>query len=143
MNLYAESSAVLAWLFTEKSAPVVKAILGEAEWVVASDLTLSECDRALIRAHALGSLSELEMTRRRTLLEASSAQWTLMRIDREVLERARRRFPVEPVRTLDALHLASAIAARSVIADLALLSLDQRVRDNGAALGFNVLPSPV
>ena len=29
---------------------------------------------------------------------------------------------------------------RSVISDLALLSLDGRVRDNGAALGFNVLP---
>jgi hypothetical protein len=64
----------------------------------------------------------------------------LLRIGGEVLERARRRFPVEPVRTLDALHLASALAARAAIPGLDLLSLDQRVRDNGAALGFDLLP---
>lgn len=141
MNLYAESSAVLAWLLAEEAGDDVQAILRGAEWVVASDLTLAECDRTLLRAHSTGSLSEMEMTRRRTLLEATSVHWTLMRLDREVLERARRRFPEEPIRTLDALHLASALAARSVISDLALLSLDQRVRDNGAALGFDVLPA--
>jgi predicted nucleic acid-binding protein len=141
MNLYAESSAVLAWLLAEPTSPAVETILDEAEWIIASDLTLAECGRGLIRAHATGVLSELEMTRKRGVLEGSSAHWTLMRIDREVLERARRRFPEEPVRTLDALHLASALAARSVIADLILLSLDQRVRDNGAALGFDILPT--
>lgn len=140
MNLYAESSAVLAWLMAEEASPAVEALLDGAEWIVASDLTLAECDRCLIRAHATGSLSELEMTRRRNALEAASVHWTLMTIDREVLERARRRFPEEPVRTLDALHLASALAARSVIPDLVLLSLDQRVRENGVAFGFEILP---
>jgi len=140
MNLYAESSEVLAWLLEEATAGDVESALDEAELIIASDLTLAECSRALIRAHALGGLSELEMTRRRTALEASSAHWTLLRIDGEILDRARRRFPAEPVRTLDALHLASALAARAGISDLALLSLDQRVRDNGAALGFDVLP---
>src|SRR4051794_21248189 len=115
MNLYAESSAVLAWLLAEETSSAIEALLDGAEWIVASDLTLAECSRSLIRAHAAGSLSELEMTRKRSVLEASSAHWTLMRIDREVLERARRRFPEEPVRTLDALHLASALSARSVI----------------------------
>lgn len=131
---------MLAWLLAEETAADVEAALEAAECVVASDLTLAECDRALIRAHAMGSLSELEMVRRRTVLEASSVQWTLLKIEREVLERARRRFPSEPVRTLDALHLASALVGRSVIPDLALLSLDQRVRENGAALGFDVFP---
>ena len=141
MNLYAESSAVLAWLLAEETSPAIEALLDAAQWIVASDLTLAECVRCLIRAHATGGLSELEMTRRRNALEASAVHWTLMRIDREVLERALRRFPGEPVRTLDALHLASALSARSVIPDLVLLSLDRRVRENGAALGFEVLPA--
>lgn len=141
MNLYAESSAVLAWLFDEKPAAVeVEAALDEAEIIVASELTLVECDRTLIRAYTTGSLSELDMARRRTLLESVSAHWTQLKIDREILDRARRSFPAEPVRTLDALHLASTLAARSLIPNLALLSLDQRVRDNGAALGFDLLP---
>ena len=141
MNLYAESSAVLAWLLGEPTSPAIETILGEAEWIVASDLTLAECGRGLIRSHATGLLSELEMTRKRSVLESFSAHWTLMRIDRDILERARRRFPEEPIRTLDALHLASALDARSVIPDLVLLSLDQRVRDNGTALGFEILPA--
>ena len=140
MNLYAESSAVLAWLLKEASAPQLQEMLEGAEFVAASDLTLVECDRALIRAEALGQLSQFEAGQRRALLEAASLRWTLLRIDREVLERARRRFPAEPLRALDALHVASALAARSALSDLALLSLDNRVRENGAALGFDVLP---
>ena len=40
MNLYVESSAVLAWLLDEATAPAVRRLLGEAEVIVASDLTL-------------------------------------------------------------------------------------------------------
>src|SRR5215203_2178354 len=138
MNLYADSSAVLAWLLEEDTADSIEAAFNGAELVLASDLTLLECDRVLVRAHALGELSELEMARRRSILEVVSSHWTVLKIDREVLERARRRFPLEPVRTLDSLHLATALTARWAIADVALLSLDQRVRDNGAALGFDV-----
>jgi uncharacterized protein with PIN domain len=52
VNLYAESSAVLAWLLDEPTAPAVRRLLGEAEVIVASDLTLIECDRVLLRAVA-------------------------------------------------------------------------------------------
>lgn len=45
MSLYAESSAVLAWLLDEAAGTVVRQTLSEAEIVVASDLTLIECDR--------------------------------------------------------------------------------------------------
>jgi predicted nucleic acid-binding protein len=140
MNLYVDSSAALAWLLEEAAADDVEAAFGGAELVLASDLTLLECDRALIRSQVLGTLSDLEVTRRRSILEAAASRWMLLRISGEVLERARRRFPKEPLRVLDSLHLASALTARSSVSELALLSLDQRVRDNGAALGFDVLP---
>jgi predicted nucleic acid-binding protein len=140
MKLYADSSAVLAWLFREEPAPLLKEILAGAELVVASDLTLVECDRALIQAEAAGRLSQFEASQRRALLEAASSRWLLLKIEGEILEHARRRFPQEPVRTLDSLHLASALTARSSVSELALLSLDRRVRDNGAALGFDVGP---
>ena len=52
MNLYAESSAALAWLLDEETAPEVGELLGAAERFVASDLTLVDCDRVLIRAVA-------------------------------------------------------------------------------------------
>lgn len=140
MNLYADSSAVLAWLFGEERGPVVEEILAGAELVVASDLTLVECDRALIQAETSGRLSQVEANQLRASFEATSGRWMLLSIEGEVVERARRRFPKEPIHTLDSLHLASALTARSSVSELALLSLDQRVRNNGAALGFDVLP---
>jgi predicted nucleic acid-binding protein len=140
MNLYAESSAVLAWLFAEEAGEAVGEAFDQAEGVVASELTLVECERALLRARGLGLLSEIEAARRRAVLTAAAAHWMFLKLDREVLERARRRFPAEPLRTLDALHVASALAAQAAIHDLVLLSLDHRVRENALALGFDVLP---
>jgi hypothetical protein len=44
------------------------------------------------------------------------------------------------LRTLDALHLASALAARAAVPGLAMLSLDGRVRRSATELGFDVVP---
>jgi hypothetical protein len=45
------------------------------------------------------------------------------RIGPDIIERARHPFSAEPIRTLDALHLASALAVRSVVPAVELLSL--------------------
>ena len=58
MNLYAESSAVLAWLLGEEDGNRVREFLSGAELVTASDLTLIECDRVLLRAVVLGEIDE-------------------------------------------------------------------------------------
>jgi predicted nucleic acid-binding protein len=140
MNLYAESSAVLAWLLDEESAPQVRELLGAAEIIVASDLTLVECDRVLIRAAALGELTEAEAADRRAQLASAATHWHQLRVAPEVIERARQPFPGEPVRTLDALHLASALLGRSAVRGLGLFSLDERVRGAGRKLGLEVFP---
>ncbi|HET9228947.1 MAG TPA: type II toxin-antitoxin system VapC family toxin [Thermoanaerobaculia bacterium] len=143
MNLYAESSAVLGWLLSEDSAGRVMEALDGAQMVVASELTLIECDRTLLRARAAGELSDFETARRRNLLEAASAHWNLLLLGPAIVERARRPFPGEPLRTLDALHIASALAARSAVPGLALLTLDNRVRGSAAELGFKVVPATI
>ena len=50
--------------------------------------------------------------------------------------RAGQAFPVEPVRTLDALHLASALEFLVLFPDLKVLSLDDRVLANLPQLGL-------
>jgi len=139
LKLYAESSAVLAWLLGEPAGESARRALADAELVVASDLTLIESDRVLIRAHTRDQISEAEMSDRRAVLNAAAAHWQVLRIDMEVVERARRPFPAEPIRTLDALHLASALVARSVVPGLALLTLDERIRAVARLLGFHIL----
>jgi uncharacterized protein with PIN domain len=141
VTLYAESSAVLAWLLDEPTAPAVRRLFGEAGVVVTSDLTLIECDRVLLRAVALGELTEADAADRRAHLIAVAAHWHVLRIAGEIVDRARQPFPGAPVRTLDAIHLASLLVARSAVAGLRLLSLDERVRQAAKGLGVAVLPA--
>jgi hypothetical protein len=56
------------------------------------------------------------------------------------VERARQPFPGDPIRTLDAIHLASVIVGRSAVAGLELLSLDDRIRGVGKRLGLTLVP---
>jgi len=141
VNLYAESSAVLAWLLDEPTAPAVRQLLGGAKVIVASDLTLIECDRVLLRALALGELTEAQAADRRAHLIAAAAHWHILRIAAETVDRARQPFPGDPIRTLDAIHLASLVVARSALVGLRLLSLDERVRQAAKGLGFAVEPA--
>ena len=141
MNLYAESSAVLAWLLDEPSAATVRQLLGASEITVSSDLTLIECDRVLLRAVALKELTEAEAADRRAHLAVAAAHWQILRIAPEIIDRARQPFPGEPIRTLDAIHLASLIVGRSAVRGLGLLSLDDRVRKAAKGLGVDTVPA--
>jgi predicted nucleic acid-binding protein len=129
---------VLAWLLGEPAGEAARRALAEAELVIASDLTLIECDRVLIRAQTQDEISEAEVSDRHALLNAAAGHWQVLRIDTEVVERARRSFPLEPIRTLDALHLASALVARGSVPGLVLLTLDERIRNVGRRLGFQI-----
>ena len=46
---------------------------------------------------------------------------------------------MEPLRTLDAIHLASALKLAAV-ENVTVLSMDRRLRENATALGMAVLP---
>ena len=140
MNPDAESSAILAWLLDEDAGVVVRRFLADAPLIIASDLTLIECDRVLHRAAALGELTEAEVADRRAHLTLAAAHWNLLRIEGEIVERARQPFPGDPIRTLDARHLASALVARTAVAGLSLLSLDQRIRRTARRLGMRLSP---
>jgi predicted nucleic acid-binding protein len=132
---------VLAWLLEQEHGDRAAAALASADLVITSEITLIECDRVLIRAVALNELTEADAAGRQTRLNMVAARWTLLGLDDEIAERARRPFATEPVRTLDAIHLASALTAQKALPGLAVLSLDRRVRDVLRRLGFVLLPS--
>lgn len=140
MTLYAESSAILSWLLGEEETVSITEILARSDYVFTSRLTLVECDRGLWRAAADGRIDEINCRHRRALLAQVSLHWALQEIDERILSRARQPFPKEPVRSLDALHLASALETKSLASEVAILTLDHRIRANAENLGFNVLP---
>lgn len=140
MIVYAESSAVATWLLSEPTGPSVRACLDEAAQVVSSSLTSVECTRALIRAQLMGRLTVTQSLAARQLLEQAVAAWSVQSLNANVLTRASAPMPGDPVRTLDALHIATAQILRDALGPIAMLSLDLRVRTCAGALGFAVLP---
>ena len=140
MNLYAETSAVVAWLLDEERGDHARSQLAAADAIHTSDLTLIECDRTLRRATLTGRLSAAESSRLHAIIDTASAHWTLYGMDAEVMYRSRRSFPFEPIRPLDSIHLATPLSVRNLSPDVLVLSFDDRIRANAAALGFRVEP---
>ena len=118
----------------------MREVLAGAELVLSSTLTLVECDRVLVRAVAVEGLEEAVAAERRARLRLAVEHWILFDLDPEIVDRARRPFPKEPIRTLDAIHLATAVLGQSLVPDLELLSLDDRVRGAAALMGLSLLP---
>lgn len=99
---------------------VLRLVLGEpnklAEWkrvesAVASALTEVECLRTLDRLGRSGALSEHEVVSRRGEVYRLLEGVEVVDIARSILRRASEPFPA-PIGTLDAIHLATAIAWR-------------------------------
>ncbi|MEW6282512.1 MAG: type II toxin-antitoxin system VapC family toxin [Candidatus Eremiobacterota bacterium] len=139
-SLYVESSAVLAWLLEEPAGNAVADYLSRTADLVTSALTWVECDRALHRCASLGQREGRRLAEDRRRMNAAAGHWAELPVSAECLLGARQAFPVEPVRSLDALHLASALLARDLLPDLRVLSLDDRIRVNALQMGFQVLP---
>ena len=62
----------------------------------------------------------------------------ILDVDRAVLGRVRRPFPIEPIRTLDAVHLATIELLGEAPQLVTIVTRDDRVRDNARALGYLV-----
>lgn len=76
----------------------------------------------LQRAVAVDGMTEEDRAGRRATLARTARHWLVLELTQPIIERARSAFPREPVRTLEAFHLASA------------------VRENAEAMGFDVVP---
>ena len=137
-TVYFETSALLAWLFGEARAAEVKNRIDRADTVVTSVLTLMEAERAIVRAETGSLISAGDAERLRGLLARSKAGWMLMEISEDVRMRASRAFPAEPIRTLDSIHLATALVFMRVFPALELFSYDERILRNAGVLGIKI-----
>ncbi len=104
---------------------------------VASELLRVECLRTIDRARIRLSLDDDIVARQRAdMLEAIDA-FTLISLDRPVLDRATEPFPTL-LGALDAIHLASAILAREQLPDLTFATHDLALGTAAMAVGFAV-----
>jgi predicted nucleic acid-binding protein len=133
---YMESSALVAALL-ERDAGVMKR-LSRGTRQVTSALTLAEAGRAIIRARTTGRLTAEEEQAAVLALRTFERRSFILDVDRAVLDRVRRPFPVEPIRTLDAVHLATAELLGEPPPLVTIVTRDGRVRENAEALGYAV-----
>jgi predicted nucleic acid-binding protein len=140
LNVYLESSAALRDILEGEHADLIRADLRTAEAVVTSRLTLAEVGRRLAQLRALDPETAANVAAREAAFFADAERWGIDPVDDAVWERCARAFPIEPVRALDAIHLATIERISAVLPRLVVLSTDDRVRRNAEALGFTVRP---
>jgi len=135
-QLYLETSALLTWMLGQARAAEVREAVDKAELVVTSALTFIETERALIRAERGHLMTAGDAQRLRGLARRARDSWMRMAVSEEVLSRAAMPFLFGPVRTLDAIHLATALVLTQALPDLRILTFDERIRANAVAVGL-------
>jgi predicted nucleic acid-binding protein len=128
--IYVDTSVVLAHVLAEDRHP--PAALWD-EVLVGSQLVEYE---TWVRVHAAG----LDETHHEAV-QATLGRIRLVSLSGEVLERARDPFPA-PVRTLDALHLATVVFLQS-LGDVRLATYDTRMTHAALAMGIAIEPLPL
>jgi predicted nucleic acid-binding protein len=105
---------------------------------VTSALTFAEASRGVVRARVTGRLTPDEERRAIRALRTFERRCAIISITDAVLTRVGRPFPIEPIRTLDAIHLATAELLGESPQLVTVATRDARVRDNAQALGYMV-----
>jgi predicted nucleic acid-binding protein len=133
---YIESSALVAALL-ERNGDARIAVRTKGRRVT-SALTLAEAARAIVRARARGRLTPEQERASVLALRRFERRCYVVAVTDAVLARVRRPFPVEPIRTLDAVHLATAELLGEPPPLMTIVTRDDRVRENAVALGYAV-----
>jgi predicted nucleic acid-binding protein len=138
VKVYVDTSVLLRVVLGERGAlRQWKSI----DMALSSELIRVEALRTLDRARITMRLSDEEISERRGDLLDVLTGFHLARIDRTVLRRAAEPFPTA-LRTLDALHLSTALLARRDHPDLSLATHDLELSRAARAVGFRVLGVP-
>ncbi len=132
------------------SSVILRVVLGSpnrlAEWErlarpVASRLVRVECLRTLDRSHQQRLLAAADLSARRGLAIKIFEAFHLVELTADLLSRVEAPFPT-PLRTLDAIHVASAVAWREVHGDLFFATHDREQALGAQALGFRIMGFP-
>jgi len=128
------------------SSVILRIVLGQAnqldawqrlERAVASELVRVECLRTIDRARLAGRLDDATVASRRSGLLELLDGLELVGLEPAILDRAADPFPTS-ISTLDAMHLATALAIRDDIPSMAFATHDQSLGIAAAAMGFEV-----
>ncbi len=135
MILYLETSALLrAAVFNQRE--VLARMEGLKDWAT-SALTLVECERVLISMKHRRVITARIRAAALAFLREVTWRMEISELDAAIFDRTTRPFPVEPIKTLDGLHMATILswAERGAVE---VLTCDRQVKVNAEAVGLPV-----
>lgn len=134
---YFDTSALIKRYVDEEGRPEVLQLLRRHQCVT-SQLLSVELRSALRRRVADGSLDARRVPEILKRFAADREFWALVEVTSEVLQAAERLVSAHPLRTLDAIHVASAelFADRLASSELTFVSADARQTAVAAAIGM-------
>jgi len=127
-SLYLDTSAVLRAVMESGTSPEVERRIRSADALLTSRLATVEASRAIHRVRQLGGVAEARLADAEREIEHLWARCDIWEITPQVCEAARHIAPGKLLRALDAIHLATFVTARKRIADLEMLTVDERLR---------------
>jgi len=144
--IYWDTSALIKLYAPEPDTPYFLDLIGQAqEPPFSSDITRAEVLCTLYRKEHAGDLAEGAAVRlfARFLSDAATGRLVLIPNGLDVtteaqvlVEKSYSQPQPTPIRSLDAIHVASALAARATT----LIATDTRLRDVAVLMGLKVLP---
>lgn len=143
MSYYLETSAILAGLL-DGDVVMLERLHGEILEQVphTSALTFVEAIRSVRRARAERRISSERESDVLSMVETLRSACAVFALTPAVLHRAEQPFADDLLRSLDALHVATAAELRRELGgEWVVFATDQRVRRAAAGLGFRLEPS--
>lgn len=133
--LYLDTSVVLRAVLERGVSPESERRIAAARVLVTSRLSLVEAARALLRLRQRAAATEEQVADAAREIDSLWARCAIWELSSEVCELAAQVAPLKPLRTLDALHLATYLLARRRLgADIDLLTFDARLQEAAALL---------
>ena len=137
--LLLDSSVAVRAVLEKSLSTKTRRLLASSSVLMASRLALVESARAILRAKIEGRISEPGLTRAESDLRDLWTRCEVWEISRSICSEATEIAPTSALRTLDAIHLATFLAARRKLPSIRLLVSDARMLEVARTLGFRVL----
>jgi uncharacterized protein len=134
LDAYVDSSVLLRVILGEKGRLRIWPRISNA---IASEIIRLECLRTIDRARIRVGLDDRRVARHRADVLEACESFTLIPLERFVLERAAEPFPTV-IGSLDAIHLASALLVRDRYPALVLATHDRELATAASAEGLDV-----
>jgi predicted nucleic acid-binding protein len=126
--LYLDTSAIVRAILESGTTPEIEEKIATATILLTSRLSQVEAARALQRVRALRTVSESQLADATRDINRLWRRCEIWELSQSVCRLAAGVAPGERLRTLDALHLATYVLARERIANLELVTADERLR---------------